>query len=249
MSEPVLLAWAQIVLTFALANYLSRDPLRDETQSRWHVWVVMRSLVAFAIIWYFSASLPLSAVVLAASIALPFGRRAISPRFSAELEIVSAVSVAATLFLLANAKGARVENALFTVSVSNQKIASGCLVVALLLFTVHGGTYIVRGLLNKSGAIPTMKSDSSGESSVDLKEFNRGRLIGALERVLLFAVVIAGSYEALGFIVAAKGLVRSREFEVNRDMTEYFLIGSLASVLIALATGSAARYILQTYWR
>ncbi len=93
-----------------------------------------------------------------------------------------------------------------------------------------------------------LASNESGGRAVDVNEFNRGRLIGALERVLLFAVVIAGSYEALGFVIAAKGLVRSREFEISRDMTEYFLIGSLSSVLIALATGSAARYVIQTYW-
>jgi len=38
---------------------------------------------------------------------------------------------------------------------------------------------------------------------------NRGRLIGNLERLVLTLVVVAGSYAALGFLVAAKGLIRS----------------------------------------
>jgi hypothetical protein len=63
---------------------------------------------------------------------------------------------------------------------------------------------------------------------LDLAELNRGRLIGNLERILLTIVVAAGSYAALGFLVAAKGLIRSEEFE-KRDFTEYFLIGSLTS--------------------
>ena len=61
-------------------------------------------------------------------------------------------------------------------------------------------------------------------------------------------MIVAGSYEALGFIVAAKGLIRSRDFEKSRDLTEYFLIGSLASVAVALATGVIARYTIQTLW-
>jgi hypothetical protein len=36
-------------------------------------------------------------------------------------------------------------------------------------------------------------------------------------------VVAAGSYATLAFLVAAKGLVRSEEFEKSRDFTEYFL--------------------------
>lgn len=38
-------------------------------------------------------------------------------------------------------------------------------------------TYIVRGLLKKSGTVPMTDTDK-----VDVDEFNRGRLIGALER-------------------------------------------------------------------
>ena len=87
---------------------------------------------------------------------------------------------------------------------------------------------------------------STGQTSTS--ELKRGRLIGALERAVLFVVLIAGSYEALGFIVAAKGLIRSRDFEGNRDLTEYFLIGTLTSVAVAIATGSTARYLLQVYW-
>ncbi|HXO35498.1 MAG TPA: hypothetical protein VN901_24430 [Candidatus Acidoferrales bacterium] len=82
---------------------------------------------------------------------------------------------------------------------------------------------------------------------MDLAELNRGRLIGNLERILLTIVVAAGSYAALGFLVAAKGLIRSEEFE-KRDFAEYFLIGSLTSVLIALSAGLVIRYVLVALW-
>ncbi len=86
------------------------------------------------------------------------------------------------------------------------------------------------------------------EINVDLQELNRGRLIGNLERIVLTIVVAAGSYSALGFLIAAKGLVRFEEFEKSREFTEYFLVGSLSSVLVALAAGLVLRHALLALW-
>jgi hypothetical protein len=86
------------------------------------------------------------------------------------------------------------------------------------------------------------------EMNVDVEELNRGRLIGNLERIVLTIVVAAGSYSALGFLVAAKGLVRFEEFEKSREFTEYFLVGSLSSVLVALCAGLILRHALLMLW-
>lgn len=92
-----------------------------------------------------------------------------------------------------------------------------------------------------------VNAPQAAEGGLDIVEFNRGRLIGNIERIILTIVVAAGSYAALGFLVAAKGLIRSDEFE-QRDFTEYFLIGSLCSVLIALGAGLVIRYVLVALW-
>jgi len=86
------------------------------------------------------------------------------------------------------------------------------------------------------------------EFGVDVEELNRGRLIGNLERIVLTLVVAAGSYTAVGFLVAAKGLVRFEEFEKSREFTEYFLVGSLSSVLVALCAGLVLRHALLALW-
>jgi len=82
---------------------------------------------------------------------------------------------------------------------------------------------------------------------MDITEINRGRLIGNLERLVLTVVVAAGSYAALAFLVAAKGLVRSEKLH-DPDFAEYFLIGSLASVLVALCAGMVIRFALSVLW-
>jgi hypothetical protein len=84
------------------------------------------------------------------------------------------------------------------------------------------------------------------DETVDLGEYSRGRLIGNLERILLVVVVAAGSYESLAFLAAAKGLIRSKELE-NRDWAEYFLVGSLASVLVSVAVGLLVRQLMKMW--
>ena len=243
------LVWAHVILIWSIATYLVRDPLDDEnlrTKRRWLASLLIRAAGAAIAVGALSGSTPLATSIFVASVILPIARSRLQARYCAELEIAANVIVAAGSVVLVTRSQPELQRVVLPLPVSNDRIAAASIVIALFLFTIHGGTYVVRGLLKKSGAIP-MIAAVEGERQIDVKEYNRGRLIGALERVLLFAVVIAGSYEALGFIVAAKGLIRSREFELSRDMTEYFLIGSLASVLVALTTGSIARYLLATY--
>jgi hypothetical protein len=63
----------------------------------------------------------------------------------------------------------------------------------------------------------------------------------------MIMVISLGSYEALGFLVAAKGLIRAREFE-DRNFAEYFILGSLASVAVALVIGSLLRVSVGDLW-
>jgi len=99
--------------------------------------------------------------------------------------------------------------------------------------------------VSTTAAQPTTANGDTEHKSLDLVEINRGRLIGNLERLLLTLVVAGGSYAALGFLVAAKGLIRSEELQ-ERNFAEYFLVGTLCSVLVALCAGLVMRYTLLT---
>jgi hypothetical protein len=67
-----------------------------------------------------------------------------------------------------------------------------------------------------------------------------GELIGYLERVLILTFTLVGSYAAVGFVLAAKSIFRFGELNKSDDrvMTEYVLIGSLASVVITILIGT-----------
>jgi hypothetical protein len=72
---------------------------------------------------------------------------------------------------------------------------------------------------------------------IDASEYNRGRVIGVLERVLIYSFVLSGQFGAIGFTLAAKGFTRFKELE-NRGFAEYVLIGTLLSSGVALAIGA-----------
>ena len=67
-----------------------------------------------------------------------------------------------------------------------------------------------------------------------------GELIGVLERLVTFALVLAGGLPAVGFVVAAKAAARFPEFK-DKAFAEYFLIGTLTSVGLALVLGLVLR--------
>ena len=62
-----------------------------------------------------------------------------------------------------------------------------------------------------------------------------GMWIGYAERVLALTFMLLSTYEALGFLIAAKSLLRFQETDTKR--TEYVLIGTLLSFGIAVLLG------------
>ena len=72
-----------------------------------------------------------------------------------------------------------------------------------------------------------------------------GRLIGRLERLMILMLVLAGQTEGIGFLIAAKSILRFNELARDQDrrVSEYVIIGTLASfawgVGVAFATAAA----------
>lgn len=62
-----------------------------------------------------------------------------------------------------------------------------------------------------------------------------GEVIGILERYITFLLVSVGGFAAVGFVVAAKAAARYPQFR-KREFAEYFLVGTLCSVGLAVLT-------------
>ena len=65
-----------------------------------------------------------------------------------------------------------------------------------------------------------------------------GGVIGAFERMILAAGVLTGSWEMVAAVVALKTVARFKELDERLD-AEYFLVGSLFSILWAIVVTAA----------
>lgn len=268
-----LLLISELVLLWTLANYaIVADPVQEANRSSvdrpqvvktWTVLLILRSLAA-GVLTVTIAGIRPGAVLLGFLLAvgclvLPIARRWwVSPVYGAELEISATVLLLIIIVLCVLHWQLIAVHFWVTVPFSESRTAALFLIAAVVIFNVRGATYVVRGLLNKCGALPELDVPKSTtvttrpprvvtEKVVDLVEINRGRWIGNLERILTLAMVAQHSYSAIAFLMAAKGFIRSKDLE-NREWAEYFLLGTLASVAISLVGGMLISQILQAFW-
>lgn len=129
------------------------------------------------------------------------------------------------------------------------------LVLGAGLFQLSSGNVVVRLVLQASGTtaprlpageatgpttgpVPGPATGASGDG--DDVALKGGRLLGPMERLLIFGLGLTGNLVAASIVVAAKGLLRFPELQSRRDqaqihrITEYFLVGSFISWLVAL---------------
>ncbi|AKU17336.1 hypothetical protein [Luteipulveratus mongoliensis] len=115
------------------------------------------------------------------------------------------------------------------------------LILGLVALQLSTGNELVRLVLTAVGAI---KPQGQPQPSDRLKG---GRLLGPMERVFILGLGLAGEVTAAGLVIAAKGLIRFPELSSRRtaaqersevdidEVTEYFLVGSFVSWLLAMA--------------
>lgn len=94
-------------------------------------------------------------------------------------------------------------------------------------------------------AVSTVPADAviAGERVALPPPAQVGATIGVIERLLIVTFVLVGADAAIGFVVGAKTIARFKQLD-DRDFAEYYLLGTLASVSIAILTAIAARAAL-----
>ncbi len=81
--------------------------------------------------------------------------------------------------------------------------------------------------------IETPAGDTPNENASEKSLPNAGKLIGIMERYLVFSLILVSQYAAVGLIIAAKSILRYKSSYKN----EYILVGTLLSFGIATLTG------------
>lgn len=108
------------------------------------------------------------------------------------------------------------------------------LVTGLVMATRAGGFAV--GLLMEPFA-PHLGKGDAGKSLP-----GAGRVIGYLERGLIFALVLFGQAQGVGLLIAAKSILRFGAVKDDRRLSEYVIIGTLASFGWALIAAYATLY-------
>lgn len=120
---------------------------------------------------------------------------------------------------------------------------TGLVLLGVLLVQLSTGNVVVRLVLSATGTVDPARVHGRHVPSYRLKG---GRLLGPLERIFIVGLGLAGQLTAAAIVVSAKGLLRWPELQAARDenprgslihqVTEYFLVGSFVSWLVALGS-------------
>ena len=124
------------------------------------------------------------------------------------------------------------------------------LLLGVLLVQLSTGNVVVRLVLSATGTLNPLRARSEAAPA----SLKGGRLLGPMERVFIVGLGLAGEITAASIVIAAKGLLRFPELQAARDadrddrsgpsargpgiheVTEYFLLGSFVSWLVALGS-------------
>lgn len=73
-----------------------------------------------------------------------------------------------------------------------------------------------------------------------------GKWIGIFERLIVAALSLLNQYSAIAFIFTAKSIARFKQLESDKDFAEVYLLGSLASVFLAMASAILFMYLFNS---
>jgi len=105
--------------------------------------------------------------------------------------------------------------------------------IAVFLFLTKPANIVIREIFH---LFDISFSNSKGQ---DLP--NAGRLIGITERWMVLVFVLIGQFSAVGFLIAAKSILRFKDGDLIK--TEYVLIGTMLSFSLAIAAALFFQYI------
>ncbi len=127
------------------------------------------------------------------------------------------------------------------------------LVLGLTLANLATGNIVVRLVLVSVGALRPVDHALVSSRPEPADQLRGGRLLGPMERLVILGLGLAGQLTAAGLVIAAKGLIRFPELQAKRSetstvegvgidaVTEYFLVGSFVSWLVALGSLALTR--------
>lgn len=118
----------------------------------------------------------------------------------------------------------------FDTWIDMSRLPERALIIALaFLFCTKPANIIIREILRFYAISIPKTADTAQELP------NAGKLIGIVERLLALTFILIGHFEAVGFLIAAKSILRFGEKDSLKS--EYVLVGTLLSFGVGILTG------------
>jgi len=126
-------------------------------------------------------------------------------------------------------------------------ILTGVVALSLFIVNTRGAFYFVLSLVTPrelpEGPAPA-GGPAASQSTLPAGAAARvGTTIAALERMLIVALLLAGAPIVIGFVILVDTVARFRQLD-DRAFAEYHLLGSLASLFVAIGSGMVAQAAL-----
>jgi hypothetical protein len=148
---------------------------------------------------------------------------------------LTVIAIGAVLFPGANAAGLWGLPAPTSLAEVLPRLPQAMALAAGVIVTIWAGGYAVKELMH--GLTPPDPASLP----------QGGRLIGRLERAMILMLVLMNETDAIGFLIAAKSLLRFGELtrDADRRVSEYVIIGTLASFAWGLVWAFATAVVLR----
>lgn len=112
-------------------------------------------------------------------------------------------------------------------------------------FSLFFGSVLVERICDRFDLAPQVNPDDPGTAE---RERGASTFIGLVERFLVTTFIFFGQYGAVGYVFAAKSLGKFTEGSENaakKRFPAYYLVGTLASLAVAVLAGLFLRWRLQ----
>ncbi len=251
-SELILFSTEQgnLLIRLLLAHIISDFVLQSQKMvqnKKWfskymllHIGVVFASTLLLSGLWYVSAGIALLHWLIDSIKVQLQSRTAIKPNILFVIEQLFHLLIITTVwFWYFNL----FDQICMTVSLPfvNYKLSLLLLAYAWIYYPVGSLIKFAMQSITHSKSITqhSLPTTSAEEEKVE----HGGKLIGQFERIIILTLVLLNQYEAIGFLITGKSIIRFADHNSNLR-SEYVLVGTMMSYAIALVTGVIVNYLL-----
>jgi len=223
---------AHLVSDFYLQTEKSCKSKADNAFKSRHLYI--HALITFACAWLFSLSMGFwwAALLIAALHLIIDGLKSVCKNLKGAFFIDQLLHLAVIVAVVITFNN--IGEISFPIWLPETKVL---LWIVAFVFCLRPANFIIQNIFKEAKiTIP----DNGKEQSLP----NAGRVIGNVERLLTLVFVMLGQFEAIGFLLAAKSLLRFRETDTVKS--EYVLVGTLLSFGIAILMGVAVKLLIES---